>query len=75
MRRYALFNVATPWRKLVRISSTVSLALFTILWSVTPSAAAFWDCVVPEMDGSAGISAIALLLSVGMIVFYRRSSQ
>jgi hypothetical protein len=58
----------------MRIGLKAPLALSMIFWSVTPSMAAFWDCPAPEIDGPAGISAIAALVSVGMIA-YRRYVQ
>jgi hypothetical protein len=58
----------------MRIGPTISLALSALICSVAPSAAAFWDCAVPEMDGSSGVSAIALLASIGMVVYHKRSS-
>jgi uncharacterized protein (TIGR03382 family) len=36
-----------------------------------PSLAAFWFCSAPEIDGPAGISALAALASVAMIVHRR----
>jgi hypothetical protein len=59
----------------MRVGSTISLALSALACSVVPSAAAFWDCTVPEMDGPSGISAIALLVSVGMIAYQKRCSK
>ena len=59
----------------MRVGSTVSLALSALTCSVMPSAAAFWDCTVPEIDGPSGVSAIALLASIGMIVYQKRCSK
>ena len=48
------------------------LALSIMFSSTTRSVAGFWDCIVaPEIDGPAGISAIAVLVSVGMVVYQR----
>lgn len=58
----------------MRVGSTISLALSALACSIVPSAAAFWDCTVPEMDGSSGVSAIALLVSIGVVVYHKRSS-
>ncbi len=50
------------------------LAATILLWSV-PSARAFdWICHVPEIDGPAGLSALAVIASVGMVVFDRFKS-
>ena len=49
----------------------VVLALCLLVSSITPSAA-FWDCIeVPEIDGPAGVSAVAALLAVGMVTYQR----
>jgi hypothetical protein len=58
----------------MHIGLKVLLALSMIFGSMTPSMADFWDCPAPEIDGPAGVSAIAALVSVGMIA-YRRYLQ
>ena len=56
----------------MRARFKVALALSIIVSSITPSLAGFWDCIVaPEIDGSAGVSAIAALVSIGMVVYQR----
>ncbi|HZO23415.1 MAG TPA: hypothetical protein VFB37_13010 [Steroidobacteraceae bacterium] len=55
----------------MRIAVKVPLALTMLFWSISPSMAAFWNCDVPEIDGPAGVSAIAALVSVGMIAYQR----
>jgi hypothetical protein len=55
----------------MRIGFKLALAFSLLLSLITPSAAAFWDCVAPEIDGAAGLSAIAALVSVGMIAYRR----
>lgn len=50
------------------------LAATMLLWSV-PSASAFdWICDVPEIDGPAGLSALAVIASLGMVAFDRFKS-
>jgi|RhiMethySRZTD1v2_1073278.scaffolds.fasta_scaffold2242672_2 hypothetical protein len=50
----------------------VALAIAMTFSAVTPSMAAFWDCItVPEIDGSAGISAVAAVIAVGMVAYQR----
>jgi hypothetical protein len=56
----------------MRIGLKATLALSMMLAAITPSAA-FWECVVPEIDGPAGLSAIAALVSVGLIAYQRYS--
>jgi hypothetical protein len=50
----------------------LKLALATSMTLVATGAAvaAFWNCV-PEIDGAAGISALAALVSVAMIAHHR----
>jgi hypothetical protein len=56
----------------MHICFKAALALSILLSWVTPSSAGFWDCIVaPEIDGPAGASAIAALISIGMIVYQR----
>jgi hypothetical protein len=48
----------------------IGLAASLLIASVTPSLA-FLRCNVPEIDGPAGVSAIALLVSAGLIAYNR----
>jgi hypothetical protein len=57
----------------MRIWTKLALAASMSVIAAGPTFAAFWDCVVPEIDGSAGISALAALASLGMIVYHRRT--
>ncbi|MDX2201449.1 MAG: hypothetical protein NW223_01740 [Hyphomicrobiaceae bacterium] len=52
---------------------TLSLSLAALAASLVPASAAQWTiiCPVPEIDGPAGISAIAALISVGMVAYDR----
>ena len=57
----------------MRIWTKLGLAVTTILVAATPASAGFWDCVVPEIDGSAGVSAIAALASLAIIAYQRKT--
>jgi hypothetical protein len=57
----------------MRIGLKTTLALSMMLAAVTPSVAFFNDCIAPEIDGPAGLSAIAALVSVGLIAYQRYS--
>lgn len=48
----------------------LGVAASLLVASSAPSFA-FWVCNVPEIDGPAGVSAIALLVSAGMIAYNR----
>jgi hypothetical protein len=50
----------------MRTGTKVALAASMTLMAVGPTFAAFWDCV-PEIDGSAGVSALAAVVSVAMV--------
>jgi len=53
----------------------LTLALTLVIGSVAP-AMAFWNCTtVPEIDGPAGISALAALASFGIIAYQRARSR
>lgn len=52
------------------ISTKLSLAAALLVASITPSFA-FLICELPEIDGPAGISAVALLASAAMIAYNR----
>ena len=49
------------------------LGATVLVASVAPSFA-FWECSAPEIDAAAGISAMALLVSTGLVA-YQRSKQ
>ena len=53
------------------IGLKLALATSMTLMATGTTFAAFWDCVVPEIDGAAGISAVAALISVAMIAHQR----
>lgn len=52
------------------IWTKIGLTATMLVASVTPSLA-FLDCPVPEIDGPAGISAVALLASAAVIAYNR----
>jgi hypothetical protein len=56
---------------IVQIGMKTALAACVTVMTAGPTFAAFWDCVVPEIDGPAGVSALAALVSVGMIAYNR----
>lgn len=55
----------------MRIWMKLALAMSMSLVATAPTFAAFWTCVVPEIDGSAGISVVAAVISVAMIAYHR----
>jgi hypothetical protein len=51
--------------------TTIVFALCTLASTAGPSVA-FWDSITaPEIDGPAGISAIAALAAVGILIYQR----
>jgi len=58
----------------MHIWTKLALAASMSVMATGPTFAGFWDCVVPEIDGPAGVSALAALVSVTMIA-YRRLAQ
>jgi hypothetical protein len=54
----------------MRTLDKLAVAAMLLVASTAPSLA-FWRCEVPEIDGPAGVSAIALLVSAGMIAYNR----
>jgi hypothetical protein len=57
----------------VYIRTKLALAASITVMASGPAFARFWDCVVPEIDGPAGVSALAALVSVAMIAYHRRT--
>lgn len=55
----------------MRFGTKLALAASVLLSSVPPAFALQWNCGVPEIDGPAGISALAVLLSVGLMAYER----
>lgn len=53
----------------MRIVTKIVLAATVSLWSIPSASALIWSC--PEIDGPAGLSAIAVLLSVGVMAYER----
>jgi len=54
----------------VSIFGKLTLSATLLVASVGPTLA-FWQCEVPEIDGPAGVSALALIVSAGMIAYDR----
>ena len=59
------------WENAMRHASKLVLAASAMLWSIPSAFALQWDCGVPEIDGPAGISAAAVLLSIGVMAYER----
>ncbi len=55
----------------MRVVSRLALAATMVMWYVPSASALKWICEVPEIDGPAGLSAVAVLVSVGMIAYDR----
>jgi hypothetical protein len=71
-----LFRIPQPLfqSKKVRVMRAIGfLALLAsaMVWSIPTASALQWNCAVPEIDGPAGLSAIALLVSVGVMAYER----
>jgi MYXO-CTERM domain-containing protein len=61
--------------KVGTIMSKLAVALCMVLMAASPALASFWTGTpvsVPEIDGPAGASALALLVAVGLIAYQRR---
>ena len=58
----------------MRLAKTLALSATVVLWSVPAALALRWSCAVPEIDGPAGLSAMAILASVGMLAYERYKS-
>lgn len=57
----------------MKLISKLTLGLAVLATSLAPASAATWTniCPVPEIDGPAGISALAALISIGMVAYDR----
>lgn len=55
----------------MRLANKIVLAASAVLWSIPTASALTWDCGVPEIDGPAGISAVAVLISMGVMAYER----
>jgi len=55
----------------MRFASKFAVAAAAMLWWVPTASALQWNCGVPEIDGPAGLSALAVLLSVGVMAYER----
>jgi hypothetical protein len=55
----------------MRFANKLLLAASAVLWSIPSAHALRWNCNVPEIDGPAGLSAVAVLLSVGVMAYER----
>ncbi len=55
----------------MRTVNKLLLAASALLWSIPTASALSWDCGVPEIDGPAGISALAVLISAGVMAYER----
>ncbi len=53
----------------VHIGTILALVASVTVMAAGPTLAAFWDC--PEIDGPAGVSAIATLISAAIIAHHR----
>lgn len=52
----------------------LGLAATILLWSIPSASALDWICHVPEIDGPAGLSALAVIASLGMVAYDRCKS-
>lgn len=58
----------------MRTASKIALAAAALLSSVPSALALSWNCTVPEIDGPAGLSALAVLVSAGVMAYERCKS-
>lgn len=54
----------------MRLTNKLALAATMLIWSIPSAYALKWEC--PEIDASAGLSTIAILVSVGILAYERR---
>lgn len=52
-----------------KLTKTFLLAGTMAFWSIPSASALIWEC--PEIDASAGLSAIAILMSVAVLSYER----
>ncbi len=55
----------------MRFTSKAMLAASAVLWSIPTASALKWNCAVPEIDGPAGVSVMAVLVSIGVMAYER----
>lgn len=57
----------------MKLASKLTLGIAALTLSLAPASAATWTiiCPAPEIDGPAGLSAIAALISIGMVAYDR----
>ena len=55
----------------MRSISKIALAASAVFWSIPAASALTWDCGVPEIDGPAGVSALAVLASMAVMAYER----
>jgi hypothetical protein len=55
----------------MRFAAKLALGTSVFLSSVPSAFALQWNCGVPEIDGPAGISAVAVLMSIGVMAYER----
>lgn len=55
----------------MRFFPKAMLAASTVLWSMPTASALNWNCGVPEIDGPAGVSVMAVLVSIGVMAYER----
>lgn len=60
-----------PKELVMRIVSKMLLASALVVSSISAASALSWNCSVPEIDGPAGLSVLAVLISVGMMAYER----
>jgi len=60
---------AQAGRSEVKIWTRIALAAGMTVMAAGPTFAGFWVC--PEIDGPAGASAVAALISIGMVAYHR----
>ena len=58
----------------MRIINKIVLASVIAASSAPTASALTWNCSVPEIDGPAGLSVLAVLISVGVMAYERCKS-
>lgn len=57
----------------MNIIERITVTALLVVASIAPAAAGRRDICVPEIDGSAGVSALAMLAAASLIAYRRRT--
>jgi hypothetical protein len=74
MRECSFYRNPFVTEFIMRLVNKIVLAASATLLSIPSAYALTWDCGVPEIDGPAGVSALAVLISAGVMAYERCKS-